>query len=265
MKNYRKFLLFCALLLFLLWISFANNISETNKSKIDKIMMVVDRQWWNEETFSQISRYEKIINSFSKLRLEDKDQKELITYMVECFQDRVNALKSQVLTQDQSISNVDRNRVKEEWLAWHNYERENLWLKPYKINSTLNYSALIRAQELAHNWRTSYTHSRDSLYGKYDYDKILNWFNNLWITFDYKKTAFTENIAYQYYVCNKSDCTQDMINALRKGFDFFMKEKPYNGSHYRAIVHEYFDQLWFWVATNWKYYWVVTHYGINVN
>jgi hypothetical protein len=58
--------------------------------------------------------------------LEDKDQKELITYMVECFQNRVDALKSQVLTQDQSISNVDRNRVKEEWLAWHNYERENL-------------------------------------------------------------------------------------------------------------------------------------------
>ena len=44
--------------------------------------------------------------------------------MVECFQDRVNALKSQVLTQDKTISNVDRNRVKEEWLAWHNYERE---------------------------------------------------------------------------------------------------------------------------------------------
>jgi hypothetical protein len=56
--------------------------------------------------------------------LEDKDQKELITYMVECFQNRVDALKSQVLTQDQSISNVDRNRVKEERLAWHNYERE---------------------------------------------------------------------------------------------------------------------------------------------
>ncbi|MBQ2600019.1 hypothetical protein II582_01250 [bacterium] len=44
--------------------------------------------------------------------------------MVECFQNRVDALKSQVLTQDQSISNVDRNRVKEERLAWHNYERE---------------------------------------------------------------------------------------------------------------------------------------------
>jgi hypothetical protein len=87
----------------------------------------------------------------------------------------------------------------------------------------------------------------------------------LWITFDYNKTAFTENIAYQYYVCNKSDCTQDMINALKKWFDFFMKEKSDKGSHYRAIVHEYFDQLWFWVATNWKYYWVVTHYGINVN
>jgi hypothetical protein len=55
--------------------------------------------------------------------LEDKDQKELITYMVECFQNRVDALKSQVLTQNQIISNVDRDKVKEEWLSWHNEER----------------------------------------------------------------------------------------------------------------------------------------------
>lgn len=108
-------------------------------------MMVVDRQWWNEETFSQISRYEKIINSFSKLRFQDEDQKELITYMVECFQNRVDTLKSQVLTQNQTISNVDRDRVKQEWLAWHNYEREQKWVQPYTYNESLNYTSLIRA------------------------------------------------------------------------------------------------------------------------
>jgi hypothetical protein len=45
MKNYKRILLSCAVLPIMLWISFANNISETNKSKIDKIMVIVDRQW----------------------------------------------------------------------------------------------------------------------------------------------------------------------------------------------------------------------------
>ena len=226
-------------------------------------MVMVDRQWWNDDAFSQIARYEKIINSFSKISLNDKDKKEIISYMIECFQQRVNNLKSQVTTQDEVISNVDRNKIQSTRLSWHNDVRNDLWLSPYKINSSLNYSALVWAQELANNGRTSNTHSRDSSYW-YNYDKIMNWFNNLWISFNYKSTAFTENIAYQWYKCNKSDCTQELVSALRKWFDFFMSEKSYNWSHYRAIIHEYFDQLWFGVATNWKYYWVVTHYAINV-
>ena len=264
MKKFQKLFLLWILIQLFFSFSFASNVSPANKAKIDNILTVVERDRSKETIVNQISKYEKFIKAFSKVSFKDNEQKEMIKYLVKCFQKKIDYLKTQVKTQDQSISNVDRNRVKEERLAWHNEERKNLWLEPYKTNSSLDYSALIRAQELANNLRTSNTHSRDSSYG-YSYDKILNWFNNLWITFDYKSTAFTENIAYQYYVCKKSDCTQDMINALRKGFDFFMKEKSYNGSHYRAIVHEYFDQLWFWVATNWKYYWVVTHYGINVN
>ena len=255
-------------LLFLLSFSFAGNVSQKNRETAEIIMTALEKNFSKETVIGQISKYEKLINAFWMVKFRDNNQREMITYLVECLKKKVNKLKSQVETQDQVISNVDRDRVQRDWLSWHNEERENLWLKPYKINSTLNYSSLIRAQELAHNLRTWYTHSRDSLYDSYNYDKILNWFNNLWITFNYKRTAFTENITYQYYVCNKSDCTQEMINALRKWFDFFMKEKSYDrkhdGPHYRAIAHEYFDQLWFWVATNWKYCWVVTHYGINV-
>ena len=50
----------------------------------------------------------------------------MIKYLVKCFQKKIDYLKTQVKTQDQSISNVDRNRVKEERLAWHNEERKNL-------------------------------------------------------------------------------------------------------------------------------------------
>ena len=245
------------------WFSFASNISAENKNRIDTIMSVVQKQWGSDTIFSQISKYEKVINSFSKVQFQNNDQKEMVEYLLECFQDKLQSLKNQVKTQDEIISNVDRNKVQETWLSWHNEERKNLWLDPYKINPSLNYSALIRAQELADKSRTSNTHSRDSSYW-YSYSKIMDRFNDLWITFNYKSTAFTENVAYQSYTCKKSDCTSEMISALKKWFDFFMKEKSYNWSHYRAIAHEYFDQLWFGVATNGKYYRVVTHYAINV-
>lgn len=87
-------------------------------------MIVVERDWGKESIVSQISKYEKFINAFSKAVFKDDEQKEMIMYLVECFQNKLDLLKSQLKTQNELISNVDRNRVKEEWLAWHNYERE---------------------------------------------------------------------------------------------------------------------------------------------
>lgn len=257
MKNYKRILLFCAVLPIMLWISFANNISETNKSKIDKIMVVVDRQWWNEEAFSQISRYEKIINSFWKLRLEDKDQKELITYMVECFQNRVDALKSQVLTQNQIISNVDRDKVKEEWLAWHNYEREQAWLSPYSYNNSLNYTALLWAQKIASESRKTWTtHARKSGDWYRNTDSIREWFADLWVNITY----FSESNAYGYYNCKKSDCTQEMIDALRTCFTRTLLDR----THHPAVVSSIYNEIWLWVATNWTYVWLTTHYWKDI-
>lgn len=257
MKIYKRILLSCAVLPIMLWISFASNISETNKSKIDKIMVMVDRQWWNEDAFSQISRYEKIINSFSKLRLEDKDQKELITYMVECFQNRVDALKSQVLTQDQSISNVDRNRVKEEWLAWHNEERSKKWLSPYTYSDALNYTSLARAQQIASEKREAWsTHIRQVWDKYFPTESIRVRFANLWV----KVVDFSESNAYWYYNCKKSDCTQEMINVLKKRFDdVFLNEQ-----HYKAVVSNTYNQIWLWVAINWTYVWLTTHYWKDI-
>lgn len=220
-------------------------------------MMVVDRQWWNEETFSQISRYEKIINSFSKLRFQDEDQKELITYMVECFQNRVDTLKSQVLTQNQTISNVDRDRVKQEWLAWHNYEREQKWVQPYTYNESLNYTSLIRAQQIAKEQRKTWsTHARKSGDWYWNTDSIREWFADLWVNVSF----FSESNAYGYYNCKKSDCTQEMIDALKKCFNRTFMDR----NHYPAVINNTFEQIWLWVATNWTYVWLTTHYWNDI-
>jgi hypothetical protein len=88
-------------------------------------LTVVERDRGKETIVNQISKYEKFIKAFSKVSFKDNEQKEMIKYLVECFQKKVDYLKTQVKTQDQVISNVDWNRVQREWLSWHNEERDN--------------------------------------------------------------------------------------------------------------------------------------------
>ncbi|MBO4516861.1 hypothetical protein J5751_05560 [bacterium] len=47
----------------------------------------------------------------------------MVMYLVECFQKKLNSLKTQIKTQDEVISNVDWDRVKKERLSRHNEER----------------------------------------------------------------------------------------------------------------------------------------------
>ena len=246
----------------LLSVSFAwYNVNSSIKNRIDWVMNVVEKQWGVMSTISQINKYQKIINTFSKVNLSG-EWKDMIWYLLYLFEEKVEELEEEIVTQDELITNVDRDKVQETWLEWHNAERDKLWLGKYKINESLNFSALTWAQKLA---KQNYsTHKRLSTDWYYNYTSILNRFGDLWISFDYTKTAFTENIAYQYYSCNKSDCTQEMINALKKWYNFFLGEKSWNGAHYKAIAHPYFDEIWVGVALVGKRYWVVSHYGINV-
>lgn len=250
-------------LLFPFFIRSEYQVSSKIKDRIDGLMNVVEIQWGKESKINQLNKYQKIIDSFSKVRLE-WEQKEMIDYLLYLFKIKANELRGSLVNQEDVIPNIDWKRIEETWLQWHNEERNKIWLWNYKINDSLNYSALVWANELANMNKTSYTHTRNSWDWYYNYDKILDRFNNIWVSFDYNWTAFTENVAYQYYGCSKSDCTQDLINAMKKWFDFFMSEKSWNWAHYRAIIHPYFTDLWFWVWVSWKRYRVVTHYWINV-
>jgi len=245
-------------------ISFAwYDVDSDIKNRIDVLMSVVERQWWSQSTFEQINKYGKIINSFSKIQLE-WEQKEMIWYLLYLFQEKVVELKKNTITQDTLITNVDWERVGQTRLSWHNTERNNLWLNNYKLNDKLNFTALTWAENLARNNKTSYTHTRNAGDWYYNYDKILSRFGDLWVTFGYGATAFTENVAYQYYNCNKTDCTDDMIAALKKWFNFFMSERSWKWPHYKAVTHPYFTDMGFGVGVSGKKYWVVTHYGVNV-
>lgn len=261
MKKIKVIFIYLLAIPFILWFSFSASISQEDKKSMDTVMSLIERQWRKEPIFTQISNYETFISVLSTARLK-WDQKEMIDYLVSLFKNKVNSLKQNIMTQDQTLTNIDWNKVQDAWLSWHNETRSTLWLEPYKTNSALNYSALTWAQELANSNRKSNTHKRNANDWYYSYNSIKSRFENLWITFNYGWTAFSESNAYQYYNCKKSDCTNEMITALKKAYDFLEWEKA---SHYPAIVSKTYDQLWFWVAVQWNYVRVTTHYAINVN
>lgn len=257
------YLIFCSIIsLSFISTTFAwYEVNSKIKNRIDGLMYVVEQQWWAESTIAQINRYEKIINSFSKIKLNG-EQKEMIWYLLYLFQNKVNDLKENTFLQSDLIKNVDWEKVQETRLSWHNNERVKLWLNEYKLNENLNFSSLEWAKKLAkQNYSTHFRYWET----KYTYSNILTRFNGLWIDFDYAGTAFTENISYNYYSCTKSDCTNEIITALKKWFNFFMSEKwkAYR-PHYNALSSKVFTDMWFGVAVSWKKYWVVTHYGVNV-
>jgi hypothetical protein len=168
-----------------------------------------------------------------------------------------------------NFSNIDEQKVRNAILSRHNEERNNVWVNPYIYNLDLEWSATTRANKLAASGKTSNLHLRNSWDWYYNYDSILNRFSNLWITF-WKApkwaAAFSESIWYGTYKCSKSDCTQELITAIKKTWtNLIMKEKSSNGSHYRAATMKHFTQMWAWIAidkSNNRYY-IVLHYGVN--
>jgi hypothetical protein len=159
--------------------------------------------------------------------------------------------------------------VRNSILSRHNDERYNVWVNPYTYNLDLEWSATVWANKLASYSKTTNLHLRNNWDWTYNYNSILNWFSDLWIKFPASvkwAASFSESIWYWYYKCSKSDCTQDLIDAIKKTRTWLiMKEKSANGSHYRAAVMNHFTQMWAWIVIdkpNNRYY-IVLHYGVN--
>ena len=168
-----------------------------------------------------------------------------------------------------NFPNIDEQKVRDAILSWHNDERENLWLKDYKYNLDLEWAATVWANEIASSWKTKNLHVRKSWDWTYSYNSILNWFYDLWINFPTNvkwAASFSESVWYWYYKCSKSDCTQSLIDSVKKTRTWLiMKEKSYNGDHYRAAVMKHFTQMWAWIAidkSNNRYY-IVLHYWVE--
>ncbi len=193
-----------------------------------------------------------------------EDKQPIALYLKSAFQQNLSELDTPTAPSEgsYSIPNVDMQAVRDAWLGWHNEARARKWLYVYKWSPELEITA--------HNWSVylaslnASTHKRKASDWYYNYTSILEWFNNQWVYFVGNWTSFTENIAYQYYSCNSADCTQNLISAIKKWFDFFMSEESYNWAHYRGIMHGSFTRLGMGIAFIGKRYWIVTHYSKEI-
>jgi len=172
-----------------------------------------------------------------------------------------------------NFSNIDEQKVRDAILSRHNEERQTLWLKNYKYNLDLEGSATVRANNLAESSKTKNLHVRNSSDWYYNYNSILDRFSDLWIKFPASvkwAASFSESVWYGSYKCSKSDCTQTLIESIKRWTWqwLIMKEKEWtisDDSHYKAVVMNHFTQMGVWIAidkSNNRYY-IVLHYGVD--
>lgn len=159
-------------------------------------------------------------------------------------------------------ANIDMDKVRQTWLDWYNEERTALGLHEYALDDQLNRTAT--AWSNISRDRGYIDHKRPGQTSYYDFYGILDWFKDLGVEFE--NSMFSENIAWEMYYCDASqdDCTQEMIDAIRKGFNFFMSEK--GGSytaHYDSIISPNYNIIGLGIAVDDaanKYY-LTVHYA----
>ncbi len=161
---------------------------------------------------------------------------------------------------------VNMKRVRATWISWNNEVRVPLGLKSYISEPQLSQTA-VGWSDLAKK-RGFINHKRDGQTAYYDYKMIESWFAGKGLTFEnVNRATFTENIGWGYYKCDKDDCTDALIKAIRSTFDFFMSEKGKAYSpHYKSIVKPEFREIGLGIAVDVaaKKYYLTVHYGTDI-
>ncbi len=148
------------------------------------------------------------------------------------------------LASQPSISSVDMDQVRTDWLSWYNTHRSSLGLGTYTYDSRLDATAYSWNREFA-NGKWQNHHRRSPWDSYYSYPIITEWFKDRGVVAKViNGVTTTENVGFGVYRCSSGDCTNALINSIRSTFDFFMSEKSYNWLHYRSIVQPNFSKVW---------------------
>lgn len=161
-------------------------------------------------------------------------------------------------------ANIDMTRVRAQWLDWYNAERAKLGKFPYVYNPQLNRSAVAWSETMQS--KGAMDHKRTGQTAYYDYNLITKWFADLGLVFkNVNSRTHTENIGWGYYSCSDSDCTDEVIGAIRSTLDFYLAEKGKSSqAHYQSLMNDYFKEIGLGLAFDGKKYYLTVHYGTEV-
>lgn len=201
-----------------------------------------------------------------------------LTQMKEQFWDipLTDLLALKIPPVEYSLDKVDMNRVKDAWLSWVNDLRTKKGLTPYKYHPLLDYTAQDVAIYLGalypsgRVWNMA-THEKPGQPTPwYSHSYITKWFKEHGVyTVNVGGSNHTENTWYSNYRCDDTeDCTDEMIAALRRTFNYYMSEErfvnyaPRKALHYLSMINPNFEYIGLGLAVGeWSSRrWSVIHY-----
>lgn len=161
-------------------------------------------------------------------------------------------------TSQKNIAWVDMSRVRSTWLWWYNSTRSDRWLGIYSYDNALD--------STAHDWNTVFAGSRGSNYhernpgdGYYKYSVIDAWFKARWVNPPIIAWVnHSENVSYGTYSCSDSDCTDELISAIRSSYVFFINSTV----HAKSVYQPNFTKIGLdvMVVPSERRYYVTVHY-----
>lgn len=232
---------------------------------VNKMNIIIERKW--------LSYRDLIALKISDLIDSWKYPVRLIAILEEIIKEinNITIIKQEVNTISNSVvntynlKNIDINKVKDTWLSWYNAVRKDLWKNSYSYDLKLESTALDWSKTSKEKWEIS--HKRNLWDAYYDYNIITSWFKDRGVVCkNINRITHTENIWWWQYSCNDSECTDELIKAIKSTFDFYMAEKGKSyDAHYRSITQTYFSKIWLWIeleeVKDWYFkYYLTVHY-----
>jgi uncharacterized protein YkwD len=161
------------------------------------------------------------------------------------------------ISSDSLVPGVDMTKIRNKWLEWTNEVRIGKWLAPYILDARLDATATEWSQFSKERGYIIHGRPWDGCTGEgnyqcYNFAAIDKWFKERGIDPVVRnRVKHTENIGNREYSCHQSDCTNEMISAIKKTFEYFRKEegKSYD-LHYKSLVNPYFTRIGIGLTTD---------------
>jgi len=262
----------------------AYDLTDDDKTFVQAMVRDYSRKQSGLDTKTQKSNYQKFsqILALTQDKSVDAEKNEaLLVYFKFLVSIKIAELSeltplvSPASKLDYTANKIDIQKIRDYRQGLHTTERATKWKDPYIYNLQLEQAAYTRAKFLLTEWadrlkvknRSRSTHWRKTGDGYYNYNSIKEWFADQWVVFASEEknwnTLFQENVWRWYFTCKDSECSAEAMKAIKSTRDMYMKEKKYNGAHYRGITWKR-TNMWVWLYISGNRYVLVTHYGMEI-